>query len=85
METYSENNHQCHNIVREQNGALKTASITCDSAEGKKALLVTVQKQTNLQNQCFVKYRQRQRRRNTRAELKISFSIGDKYQVSLET
>ena len=38
METYSENNDQCHNIVGEQNGKLKTASITCDSAEGKKSI-----------------------------------------------
>ena len=48
------------------------------------ARVIQNRKQTNLQNQCFVNYRQRQRRQNTGAELTISFSIGYIYQMSLE-
>jgi hypothetical protein len=40
-----------------------------------------MQQETNLQKQSFVKYRQRQRRRKTGAELKIKISIVEKISI----
>jgi len=40
-----------------------------------------MQQETNLQKHSFVKYRQRQRRRNTGAELKKKISIVEKISI----